>query len=147
MVLCSTSSGKEKNFAYSHLHPSGRVYDANPKPVGIGFGGTQGNERIFIDEDFAKITIRHHAVDKTYQPGSLFPNQVTQVLVFIYVSSFVVLGLYKHLLLQGYLPVEALVSDVEAWALGGKAAKEVQEAYKKREELFTDQRRKVRKDQ
>ncbi|CAG7906455.1 hypothetical protein HID58_014992 [Brassica napus] len=113
-----SSSGKEKNFAYSHLHPSGRVYDANPKPVGIGFGGTQGNERIFIDEDFAKITIRHHAVDKTYQPGSLFPN-------------------------QGYLPVEALVSDVEAWALGGKAAKEVQEAYKKREELFTDQRRKI----
>lgn len=39
------------------------------------------------------------------------------------------------------------MSDVEAWALGGKAAKEVQEAYKKREELFTDQRRKVRKDQ
>ena len=95
MVLCSTSSGKEKNFAYSHLHPSGRVYDANPKPVGIGFGGTQGNERIFIDEDFAKITVRHHAVDKTYQPGSLFPNQVTQVLVYIYiyVSSSVVLDL------------------------------------------------------
>ncbi|VVB09255.1 unnamed protein product [Arabis nemorensis] len=113
-----SSSGKEKNFAYSHLHPSGRVYDANPKPVGIGFGGTLGNERIFIDEDFAKITIRHHAVDKTYQPGSLFPN-------------------------QGYLPVDALVSDVEAWALGGKAAREVQEAYKKREELFTDQRRKI----
>lgn len=94
MVLCSTS-GKEKNFAYSHLHPSGRVYDANPKPVGIGFGGTQGNERIFIDEDFAKITIRHHAVDKTYQPGSLFPNQVTQVLVYIYDSSFVVLDIYN----------------------------------------------------
>lgn len=37
------------------------------------------------------------------------------------------------------------MSDVEAWALGGKAAKEVQEAYKKREELFTDQRRKVKK--
>ena len=48
------------------------------------------------------------------------------------------------MLFQGYLPVEALVSDVEAWALGGKAAKEVQEAYKKREELFTDQRRKVK---
>lgn len=48
------------------------------------------------------------------------------------------------MLFQGYLPVEALVLDVEAWALGGKAAKEVQEAYKKREELFTDQRRKVK---
>uniref|UniRef100_A0A1J3FQE5 TLDc domain-containing protein n=1 Tax=Noccaea caerulescens TaxID=107243 RepID=A0A1J3FQE5_NOCCA len=113
-----SSSGKEKNFVYSHLHPSGRVYDANPKPVGIGFGGTQGNERIFMDEDFSKITIRHHAVDKTYQPGSLFPN-------------------------QGYLQAEALVLDVEAWALGGKKAKDVQEAYKKREELFTDQRRKI----
>ncbi|ESQ47069.1 hypothetical protein EUTSA_v10027724mg [Eutrema salsugineum] len=113
-----SSSGKEKNFAYSHLHPSGGVYDANPKPVGIGFGGTQGNERIFIDEDFAKITIRHHACDKTYQPGSLFPN-------------------------QGYLTVEASVLEVEVWALGGKAAKEVQETYKKREELFTGQRRKI----
>ncbi|KAF8071395.1 hypothetical protein N665_1129s0005 [Sinapis alba] len=78
-------------------------YDATPKPVGFRFGGTQGNERVFIDEDFAKVTIRHHAVDKTYEPGSLFPNQ----------------------------------------ALGGKAAKEVQEAYKKREDLFTDQRRKI----
>ncbi|CAN8273130.1 unnamed protein product [Cochlearia groenlandica] len=113
-----SSSGKEKNFAYSHLHPSGRVYDANPKPVGIGFGGTLGNERIFMDKDFAKITVRHHAVDKTYQPGSLFPN-------------------------QGYLSVEALVLDVEAWALGGKTAKDVQETYKKREELFNDQRRKI----
>ncbi|KFK33195.1 hypothetical protein AALP_AA6G342400 [Arabis alpina] len=113
-----SSSGKEKNFAYSHLHPSGRVYDANPKPVGIGFGGTLGNERIFIDEDFAKITVRHHAVDKTYQSGSLFPS-------------------------QGYLPVDALVSDIEAWALGGKKAKDIQETYKQREELFTNQRRKI----
>lgn len=35
-----------------------------------------GNERIHIDEDFAKITIRHHAVDKTYQHAPLIPNQV-----------------------------------------------------------------------
>lgn len=61
---------------YSHLHPSGRVYEPRPKPVGIAFGGTIGNERIFVDEDFARVIIRHHAVDKTYRPGPLFPNQV-----------------------------------------------------------------------
>ncbi|XP_044475947.1 uncharacterized protein LOC123203584 isoform X1 [Mangifera indica] len=66
-------SGKEKNFVYSHLHPTGKVYESHPKPVGIVFGGTIGNERIFIDEDFAKITVHHHAVDKTYRPGSLIP--------------------------------------------------------------------------
>lgn len=59
---------------YSHLHPKG--YEPHPKPVGVAFGGSVGNERIFIDEDFAKVTVRHHAADKTYQPGSLFPNQV-----------------------------------------------------------------------
>lgn len=69
-------AGKEKNMVYSHLHPTGRVYEPHPKPVGIAFGGTLGNERIFIDEDFARVTVRHHAVDKTYQPGSLFPDQV-----------------------------------------------------------------------
>jgi len=62
---------------YSHVHSAVRVYERNPKPAGIGFGGSISNERIFIDEDFAKVTIRHHAVDKTYQPGSLFPNQVS----------------------------------------------------------------------
>ena len=61
---------------YSHLHPAGRVYEPHPKPVGIAFGGTLGNERIFVDEDFATVTIRHHAVDKTYQHGSLIPDQV-----------------------------------------------------------------------
>lgn len=111
-------SGKDKNFIYSHLHPTGRVYDAHPKPVGIGFGGTVGQERIFMDEDFARITVRHHSTDKTYQPGSLFPN-------------------------QGYLPVEASVLEVEVWGLGGKTAKEKQDMYKKRESLFSEQRRKV----
>lgn len=47
--------------------------------------------------------------------------------------------------MQGYLPVEALVLDVEAWGLGGNAAREIQETYQKREELFTNQRRKVQK--
>lgn len=109
--------GKEKNFIYSHLHPTGR-YEPNPKPVGLGFGGTSGNERIFIDEDFSKVTIRHHAVDKTYQHGSLVPN-------------------------QGFLPVEAYILEIEAWGFGGNAAKQKQDAHKKRENLFTEQRRKV----
>ncbi|XP_048130802.1 uncharacterized protein LOC115738609 isoform X2 [Rhodamnia argentea] len=112
------SSGKEKNFVYSHLHPSARVYEPHPKPVGLGFGGTMGNERIFLDEDFARITLRHHAVDKTYQSGPLFPN-------------------------QGFLPVDAFISEVEVWGLGGTKAKEVQLSFKKRELLFTEQRRKV----
>ncbi|KAJ4839721.1 hypothetical protein Tsubulata_041014 [Turnera subulata] len=111
-------SGKEKNFVYSHLHPTGRVYEPHPKPVGIAFGGTVGNERIFIDEDFAKITVRHHVVDKTYHHGSLFPN-------------------------QGFLPVEASILEVEVWGLGGRITKQNQARYKKREELFTEQRRKV----
>jgi len=44
---------------------------------------------------------------------------------------------------QGFLPVEGIISVVEVWGLGGKAAKEVQDSFKKREELFTEQRRKV----
>lgn len=111
-------SGKEKNFVYSHLHPAGRVYDPHPKPVGIAFGGSAGNERIFMDEDFSGVTVRHHALDKTYLPGSLFPN-------------------------QGFLPVEASILEVEVWGLAGRRAREIQISYKKREELFTDQRRKV----
>ncbi|XP_028797840.1 uncharacterized protein LOC114753327 [Neltuma alba] len=111
-------SGKEKNFVYSHLHPARRVYEPHPKPVGIAFGGTMGNERIFIDEDFARVTVRHHAIDKTYQHGPLLPD-------------------------QGFLAIEGLISEVEVWGLGGHVAKKVQESYKKREELFTEQRRKV----
>ncbi|XP_031403332.1 uncharacterized protein LOC116212783 isoform X2 [Punica granatum] len=111
-------SGKENNFVYSHLHPSGRVYEPRPKPVGIAFGGSIGNERVFVDQDFARVTIRHHAVDKTYKPGPLFPN-------------------------QGFLPVDDSILEVEVWGLGGTTAKKVQTSYKKREELFTEQRRKV----
>ncbi|GLT71815.1 hypothetical protein SLA2020_438080 [Shorea laevis] len=111
-------TGKEKNFVYSHLHPTGKIYEPRRKPVGIAFGGTMGNERIFVDEDFSRVTIRHHAIDKTYHPGPLFPD-------------------------QGFLPVEALISEVEVWGLGGRGAKELQNSYKKREELFTEQRRKV----
>lgn len=111
-------SGKEKNFVYSHIHPTGRVYDPHPKPVGIGFGGSLGNERIYLDEDFARVTIRHHAVDKTYQPGFIIPN-------------------------QGFLANEGLVSEVEVWGLGGERAQEMQNLHKKRENLFTEQRRKI----
>ncbi|PKU81949.1 uncharacterized protein LOC110107815 [Dendrobium catenatum] len=111
-------TGKEKNFLYSHVHPTGRVYEANPKPVGLAFGGTRGNERIFIDEDFSRVVIRHHAVDKTYQHGSLIPN-------------------------QGYLAVEASLVEAEVWAFGGSSAKEQHDTFKKRENLFTEQRRKV----
>ncbi|KMS99635.1 hypothetical protein BVRB_1g022040 [Beta vulgaris subsp. vulgaris] len=113
-----SASGKEQNYLYSHLHPAARAYEPHPKPVGIAFGGTVGHERIFIDEDFAKVTIQHHAADKTYQHGSLFPD-------------------------QGYLPTEASVLDVEVWGLGGKKAKEIQDSYRNREALFTEQRRKV----
>ncbi|KAL6522050.1 hypothetical protein OROMI_031927 [Orobanche minor] len=113
-----SSTGREKNYVYSHLHPTGRVYDAHPKPVGVGFGGNIGNERIFMDEDFSRITVRHHAVDKTYQHGPLLPN-------------------------QGFLPVEASVLEVEVWGLGGRNALKIQASYKKREQLFTMQRRKI----
>ncbi|KAL6504740.1 hypothetical protein OROHE_023498 [Orobanche hederae] len=113
-----SSTGREKNYVYSHLHPTGKVYDAHPKPVGVGFGGNTGNERIFMDEDFSRITVRHHAVDKTYQHGPLLPN-------------------------QGFLPVEASVLEVEVWGLGGRNALKIQAFYKKREQLFTEQRRKI----
>lgn len=111
-----TSSGKEKNFVYSHLHSPG--YEAKPKPVGIAFGGSIGNERVFMDEDFSKLIVRHHAYDKTYQPGALFPN-------------------------QGYLPTQAQVLEVEVWGLGGEKIKELQTSFQKREQLFTEQRRKI----
>lgn len=45
--------------------------------------------------------------------------------------------------MQGFLPVEALILEVEVWGFGGRTAKEVQTSYKRREELFTEQRRKV----
>lgn len=111
-------SGKEKNIMYCHLHTQLKTYEATPKPLGLAFGGSIGNERIFIDEDFSKVTIRHHAVDKTYQHGSLIPN-------------------------QGYLPVAASILDFEVWGLGGQTTKRQQDIYKKREDIFSGQRRKI----
>ena len=103
---------------YCHLHTQLKTYEATPKPLGLAFGGSIGNERIFIDEDFSKVTIRHHAVDKTYQHGSLIPN-------------------------QGYLPVEASILDFEVWGLGGQTTKRQQDIFKKREDIFSGQRRKI----
>lgn len=44
---------------------------------------------------------------------------------------------------QGYAPVNGDVLEVEVWGLGGKAAQEQQQAYRRRENLFIEQRRKV----
>lgn len=41
--------------------------------------------------------------------------------------------------------VEASVLEVEVFGLGGRTAREIQNSFKKREQLFTDQRRKVTK--
>ncbi|CAA3032326.1 Hypothetical predicted protein [Olea europaea subsp. europaea] len=38
--ILNVLAGKEKNFVYSHLHPTDSVYKAHPKPAGIAFGGS-----------------------------------------------------------------------------------------------------------
>lgn len=45
--------------------------------------------------------------------------------------------------MQGFLLTEASVLEVEVWGFGGKSAKQQQDLFKKRETLFTEQRRKV----
>jgi hypothetical protein len=45
--------------------------------------------------------------------------------------------------MQGYLPVVASILDVEVWGLGGQTVKHQQDVYKKREDIFSGQRRKV----
>nr|POE61450.1 hypothetical protein CFP56_61327 [Quercus suber] len=87
----------------------------------------------------ARVTIRHHAIDKTYQPGSLFPDQKLK---------FGGLGGKAAKEMQSsYKKREELFTEqrrkVDLKSLCGKAAKEMQSSYKKREELFTEQRRKV----
>ena len=61
------------------MSASAARYRSNSKPAvtGIGLGGRAGRERLFLDEDFETATVRHHAVDKTFQPGLLFPGQVS----------------------------------------------------------------------
>lgn len=44
---------------------------------------------------------------------------------------------------QGYLAVKGRVSKVEVWGLGGFSADEQQAVYQHRENLFSEQRRKV----
>eukprot|EP00249_Psilotum_nudum_P014726 c24970_g1_i2 orf=227-1717(+) len=90
--------------AFIPLRCTGIMYQVQPKPNGIGFGGDHGKERLWLDEDFIWLTVRHHAMDRTYQPGSIIPN-------------------------QGYTPIKAKVVEVEVWGLGGEAAKEQQIAF------------------
>ncbi|KAL2651281.1 hypothetical protein R1flu_019409 [Riccia fluitans] len=118
-VFCPfRASGKEKYYVYSHKHTAGAVYSAQKSVEGIGFGGSYGKERVWLNEDFATLTVRHHAVDKTYQPGALVPG-------------------------QGFSQITAKVLEVEIWGLGGDKAEEEQAKFLKRENLFSEQRRKV----
>ncbi|KAL0928304.1 hypothetical protein M5K25_000177 [Dendrobium thyrsiflorum] len=89
-------TGKEKNFLYNHLHPTGRVYEANPKPASLAFGGTRGS----LTENYEQF-------------------------------------------IDGYLLVEASLVEAEVWDFGESSTKEQHDTFKKREKLFTEQRRKV----
>ncbi|KAK1374082.1 hypothetical protein POM88_030275 [Heracleum sosnowskyi] len=81
---------EKRKFVCYHIHPAGRVYEPHPKPIEIGFGGSIG-KKIFLDQDFATVTLNHHAADITYHPPFvLTPN-------------------------QGFLPLEASVIEVEVW--------------------------------
>eukprot|EP00850_Spirogloea_muscicola_P013800 SM000095S25014 [mRNA] locus=s95:559996:562927:- [translate_table: standard] len=115
---CLRSTGKSSNSFYCYRHAPGAGYQSKPMPEGIGLGGEIGKERLWLRDDFEKLTVRHHAIDKSYQPGSFVPS-------------------------QGYSTVEGQVLDVEAWGLGGKGAQAQQEAYQQREALFSEQRRKA----
>ncbi|XP_024536448.1 uncharacterized protein LOC9630386 [Selaginella moellendorffii] len=111
-------TGKEKNYVYSHKTAPGGGYNSRPMPNGIGFGGSMENERIWISDDFSTVTLRHHAVDKTYQAGFILPY-------------------------QGYAPLCCQVLEVEVWGLGSKTAQERMATFQQREKLFAEQRRKV----
>lgn len=69
-------AGRETNYVYSHKRTPGTVYSSHPKPEGVGFGGSQGKERLWLDDEFLNVNIRHHALDKSYHPGPLVPGQV-----------------------------------------------------------------------
>ncbi|XP_024375576.1 uncharacterized protein [Physcomitrium patens] len=112
------STGKETNHVYCHKRTPGAVYRSHPRPEGVGFGGSPGKERLWLDDEFLTVTIQHHALDKSYHSGSLVPG-------------------------QGYSPVKARVGEVEVWGLGGASANEQHDKYQHRETLFSEQRRKV----
>ena len=58
--------GREKNSVYSHKRSTAAPSRPHPQPEGIGFGGSEGKEKVWLDEEFKNLTLRHHAVDKTY---------------------------------------------------------------------------------
>lgn len=113
-------TGRGSNYVYSHAHVANTFHNAQllQRPDGIGFGGENGKERLWINDDFSQLIVRHHAVDKTYQPGLLLPQQESMM-------------------------VKGKVLKMEAWGLGGKVAKEQQENFQQRENLFSAQKRKV----
>ncbi|KAH7280804.1 hypothetical protein KP509_36G015100 [Ceratopteris richardii] len=113
-------SGRGSNFVYSHSHvgTSASYLQQQRGPQGIAFGGSIGKERVFLDEDFMHIFIRHHAIDKTYEPGQLLPD-------------------------QGYQVIKGKVTEVEAWGFGGAETREKQAQYQNRKDLFVEQKRKV----
>ncbi|KAL3700472.1 hypothetical protein R1sor_018494 [Riccia sorocarpa] len=112
------SAGKDKYYVYSHKQNAGVGYSAQKSVEGIGFGGSYGKERVWLNEDLTTMILRHHAVDKTYHPGALVPG-------------------------QGFSQITAGVLEVEIWGLGGAKAEEEQAKVLKRENLFSEQRRKV----
>lgn len=71
--------GRESNFVFCHAKVAGQGYQTNPLPEGLGFGGSLGKERVWLDDNATpgKVTVRHHAVDKTFQPGALVPDLVS----------------------------------------------------------------------
>eukprot|EP00250_Pteridium_aquilinum_P000904 c11084_g1_i1 orf=105-1715(+) len=113
-------SGMGSNFVYSHSHvaTSTSYLQQQKGPEGIAFGGDIGKERLFLDKDFMHLTVRHHAVDKTYESGHLLPN-------------------------QGYGIIKGKVLDVEVWGLGGAATREKQAKFQDRKNLFVEQKRKI----
>ncbi|CAI5481036.1 unnamed protein product [Closterium sp. Yama58-4] len=110
--------------ALMQLSPSFALY----KPTGQAsnfictpsakLGGGLGRERVWVDEEFRSAIVRHHAVDKTFRAGHLHPD-------------------------QGYAELSVRVEDVTVWGLGGKVAEDKRVAFQQREQLFTEQRRKV----
>ena len=72
-------TGTASNFLYTSPQASSNksYFGQLKRTTGIGFGGEIGKERLWIDEDFMGVTVRHHAVDKTYETGHLVPDQVS----------------------------------------------------------------------
>ena len=71
--------GRETNYVYSHKRTPGAIYRSHPKPEGVGFGGSEGKERLWLNDEFLNVTIHHHALDKSFHSGSLVPGQVKKL--------------------------------------------------------------------